>query len=227
MAKGRCIGLLGGVGAGAAAYYYLRLAELHRERGLTLDLAMVHAEMGNTVKAVEAGDPQWLAEYFCGLVQRMAAAGAEFAVIPSVTSHYPLDELRVISPIPIVDIFEPLKAEVARRGIRRVGVFGTKYVMGSKLFGRVPGLEFVTATADEAEYVHETYMAIAWRGRATEQDFAGLTRLGAEFCRREKLDAIVLGGTELALVFHEGNLEFPAVNCAELQIAAVMGLATS
>ena len=222
MDKGKCVGLLGGVGPGAAAYYYLRLAELHRERGLTLDLAMVHADMERTMQAVPAGDKAGLAKYFGGLTTRMAAAGAEMLVIPSVTSHFPLDELRPISPVPIVDIFEPIKREVARRRIQRVGVFGTKFVMGSQLYGRVPGLEFVAALPKEAEYVHETYMGVAWRSRATPEDFAGLTRLGVEFCRREFLDAIVLGGTELALVFNEGNLEFPAVNCAELQIAAVM-----
>ena len=195
------------------------------ERGLKLELAMVHADMDRTMQAVPNGDKAGLAEYFCGLVGRMAAAGAELAVIPSVTSHYPLDELRVISPIPLVDIFEPVRAEVARKRIQRVGVFGTKFVMGSQLYGRVPGLEFVALSKEEAEYVHETYMGVAVRGRSTAEDFAGLTRLGVEFCRREFLDAIVLGGTELALVFDEWNLEFPAVNCAELHLGAVMDAA--
>lgn len=44
MNKGRCLGLIGGLGTGAAVHYYKKLAQAHEKEHLTLDLVMVHAE---------------------------------------------------------------------------------------------------------------------------------------------------------------------------------------
>ena len=212
---------MGGIGVGAANHYYQQLEKLHESRGMTLDLVMAHAETRQVLEYVQTGDGAGLADYFAGFFRRMQAAGAEVAVLPSVTSHYCLTELRKVLPLPVIDLFTPLNRELARRGVRRVAVFGTRYVIESGLYGRVQGLEFVTGRAEETDYIHKTYLDLAMRGRGTPEDFAGLTRLGLELCRREELDAILLGGTDLALVFDEANTEFPAVDCAALHIAAI------
>jgi aspartate/glutamate racemase len=39
---------------------------------------------------------------------------------------------------------------------------------------------------------------------------------------RERLDAIILAGTDLALLFNESSTHFPHVDCAELHIQAIM-----
>ncbi len=44
MKKGRCLGLVGGLGVGAAVHYYQSLAKAHEARERTLDLVMAHAE---------------------------------------------------------------------------------------------------------------------------------------------------------------------------------------
>jgi aspartate racemase len=222
MNKGHCIGLLGGVGVGAAAHYYSSLAAAHTARSLILDLVMVHADMNRTMTALEANDPDSLAVYFNSLIQRMAAAGAEIAVIPSVTSHFPLDQLRPISSIPLIDIFAPLKRELAARNIKRVAAFGTKFVQRSNLYGRVPELEIVPSTPDESEFIHSTYMDIAWRGRGTSAEHAALTTLAQELIRREQLDAVLFAGTDLSFVFNSSNTDFPAIDMAALHIAAIV-----
>lgn len=223
----KTIGLLGGIGVGAANHYYAQLAEAHAARSLILDLAMVHVDMNRTFAAIQANDPASLAAYFAHTIQRLHAAGAEFAVIPSVTSHYPLTELRAISPIPLVDIFAPINREVTARNLRRVAVFGTKFAIGTRLYGRVPALEFVSSTPAETDFIHETYMEIAWRGHGTPAQHAALTTLAQTLIRRESLDTIVLGGTDLSLVFNSTNTGFPAIDAAALHIAAIMEAATS
>jgi aspartate racemase len=187
---------------------------------------MVHADMNRTMTAVEANDPGSLAVYFNSLIQRMAAAGAGFAVVPSVTSHFPLDQLRAISPIPIIDIFTPLKRQLAARNIRRVAAFGTKFVQRSKLYGRVPELEIVPSTPDESEFIHRTYMDIAWRGSGTAAEHAALTAVAQELIRREQLDAILFAGTDLSFVFNPANTDFPSIDMAALHIATVADQAT-
>lgn len=223
----KTIGLFGGVGVGAANHYYSQLFEAHTSRSLVLDLVMVHVDMNRTLATIQANDPASLAAYFNQTIHRLQAAGADFAVIPSVTSHYPLTELRDLSPIPIVDIFAPINREVTARNLRRVAVFGTKFAMGTKLYGRVPALEFVPSTPAETEFIHETYMEIAWRGSGTPAQQAALTTLAHDLIRRESLDAIVFGGTDLSVVFNSSNTDFPTINAAALHIAAIMEAAAT
>jgi aspartate racemase len=52
--KGRCLGLVGGLGVGATVHYYQRLAEGHEERGRTLDIVIAHAETARTFAYVQA-----------------------------------------------------------------------------------------------------------------------------------------------------------------------------
>jgi aspartate/glutamate racemase len=44
MKKGRCLGLVGGLGVGATIHYYGSLAQVHAERGYRLNIVIAHAE---------------------------------------------------------------------------------------------------------------------------------------------------------------------------------------
>src|ERR1700685_1176223 len=117
---GRCIGLIGGVGVGAAGHYFQELGKGPAGRGRVLNLVMVHADINRGLAAVQAGDLGGLAEYLSGLIGRLAAAGADFAVIPAVTPHICIAELLKISPLPIVNLVEELQREIEASGWRRV-----------------------------------------------------------------------------------------------------------
>ena len=43
---------------------------------------------------------------------------------------------------------------------------------------------------------------------------------------RERIDAVVLAGTDLNLIFDEANAGFPAFDCAAAQIDAILDRAT-
>jgi aspartate racemase len=222
MKKGRCIGLIGGLGTGATVHYYRKLAQAHEEAHLTLDLVMVHAETTRIFEYAAAGDRDGMARYLAAFIDRLKAAGAELAVIPSVTPHYCVRELLAISPLPLLNIFEPLGKELLTRSVRRAGVFGTRFVIASALFGMVDGVEVVQPRPDELEYIHQTYLELVRRGEGSEAQYRGLTDLALTLCRRDELDVILLAGTDLALIFNEGNIEFPYIDCAALHLQAIM-----
>jgi aspartate racemase len=221
MNKGRCLGLIGGLGVGAAVHYYRGLAKAHEQRGVTLDLVMAHAEVAFGLEFLRAGDRLGLAEYLNGFIQRLKAAGAEVAAIPAVTPHYCVRELEAISPLPLLNIFDPLVRELEARKVRRVAVFGTRYVMESGLYGMAGDVEIVPATPDEMEYIHATYMQLVEAGKGSDEQHRGLTTLAQKLCERDGVEAIVLAGTDLALIFDKNNTDFPAVDCAALHLQAI------
>jgi aspartate racemase len=221
MQKAKCVGLIGGLGVGAAVHYYQKLAEEHDQRGLTMDLVMVHAEVPRIYEYVRAGDRDGLAGYLVSFINRLKAAGAQLAVIPAVTPHYCLKELLTVSPLPLINIFDPLVQELSVRSARRIAVFGTRFVIDSALFGMVGGVEVVRPRPDEVDYIHSVYTELVRRGEGSDEQYRGLTNLARTFCERDGVDAIVLAGTDLALLFNDTNTDFPYIDCSALHLRAI------
>jgi aspartate racemase len=222
MKKGRCLGLLGGLGVGATIHYYQNLVRGHDEQSRTLDIVITHSETSRVFEYVQAGDRDGLAEYLLSFLRRLKAAGAEFAAIPAITPHYCVRELIKRSPLPLFNIFDPLVEELALRGIRRVAVFGTRYVMESSLYGLAGDVEIIRPTPDEMEYIHNTYLELLQKGVGTEEQHRNLTSIAHTLQQRDGADAILLAGTDLAVLFNEANTEFPYVDWAAVHLRRIL-----
>jgi aspartate racemase len=213
---------MGGLGVGATIHYYQNLVRGHDERGRTLDIVITHSETSRVFEYVEADDPDGLAEYLLGFLRRLKAAGAEFAAIPAITPHYCIRQLMAVSPLPVFNIFDSLVEELAARGVRRVAVFGTRYVMESSLYGMAGDVEIIRPTGDEMDTIHSTYLALLQKGAGTEEQHRNLTAIAHTLQKRDGAEAILLAGTDLAVLFNEGNTEFPTVDCAALHLRTIL-----
>jgi aspartate racemase len=218
----RCLGLVGGLGVGATVHYYEELAKASEKQGRTLDIVIVHAETARVFEYVQAGDRRGLAEYLCGYIRRLQAAGAEVGAIPAVTPLFCVRELAAISPLPVISIFKPLARELAARAIQRVAIFGTRFVVESAMFGELGDIEVIQPKPDEVEFIHTTYVEVARAGKGTERQHRELTNLAQSIIQRDAVDAIILAGTDLALLFNETNTDFPYIDCAALHLKAIV-----
>lgn len=204
----RNFGLIGGLGPGATIHYYRELAKA--ESG---EFLIVQADMDRVRGYVERGDRAGLAEYFAPMIERLARGGAEVAAISAVTPHICIRELEKISALPLVNIIETTAAEIRSRGYQRVALFGTRFVVESRMFDMLDGVEVVVP--EQVETIHSAYMNIVNGGT---EDRTTLTRIAQQL----PVDAIVLAGTDLAQVFDETNTEFPHVDCAKVHIHAIL-----
>lgn len=216
------IGLVGGLGMGAGIHYYRELAAAHAAQGARLDLILAHAQMTRVFQHAGAGDLDALAAYLAGILNSLQKAGATVGVIPAVTPHICIEPLTRLTTLPIVDLLDVVAAEVARRQLGRVALFGTRFVIASDFFGRLPGVEVIRPQPDEITLIDQTYVAIASSGHATPAQHAALTAVAQRLCARDRVDAILLAGTDLSLVFNPANTAFPNLDCAAVHIQAIM-----
>jgi len=121
----------------------------------------------------------------------------------------------------------PLAKALASRSIRRAALFGTRYVMESDFYGLIPGVEFVRPHPAELDAIHTIYVELAESHQPTPRAHAQLTAMAKMLCIRDRAEAVILAGTDLALLFNESNTEFPAIDCAALHIDAVVKAALS
>jgi aspartate racemase len=222
MDKGRSLGVVGGLGVGATVHYYKQLAAAHEKRMRRMDLAMVHAQTDRVFSYIKAGNREGMAEYLCHYIERLKDAGAEVAAIPAISPHYCIRELIEISPLPLFNVFDALNKEIKQRALKRVGLFGTRFVTESSMFGMLEGVEVIKPKPDEIEYVNRIYLDLVIHASGTEEQFQGLTELAWKRCKRDNLDAIILAGTDFTVLFDEGNTEFPRVDCATVHLRAIV-----
>jgi aspartate racemase len=114
-----------------------------------------------------------------------------------------------------VNIIEVVGNEIRSRGYKQVALFGTRFVVESRMFGMLDGIDVLVPEPEQVDAIHNAYMNTV--GGATEgRDI--LIRIA----RGLSVDAVVLAGTDLALIFDETNTDFPHVDCVRTHIQAIV-----
>ena len=216
------IGLLGGLGVGAAIHYYRELAAAHDDVRQPMQLAMVHASISRATNYASKGDRQGLAAYLAGFLGKLKASGATIGVLPAVTPHLCIDELQAITPIPVIDLTKVVSDHLQERKLSKVALFGTRFVVESDMYGRLQGVDVVRPRESELAFIHDAYTQLAYSGRASSEHRERLLSLADTLQKRDGVEAIVLAGTDFALMFDAGNTPFPHVDCTRAHIAVIM-----
>ena len=218
---GRCLGLIGGLGPGATVYYYRELLAAHAAQGRIARMLIAHADVNRVMTTAGAKDFAGLADYLAGLIGDMKAGGAETTAIVALTPHICFPQLTPISPLPLIDMVSEVAAEISARGLKRVAMFGTRFTVETRMFGRLDGVDVVMPQPDEIELIQNTYADVV-AARSTPTQIDALRRLARTFIERDGAEAILLAGTDLSTVFDQTNIDFPAIDCAAVHIRAIM-----
>lgn len=218
----RKFGLVAGLGVGAGIFYYRSLVKAHVARGLTPSILMVHADVRRVMGHAAAREAPELASYLTGLLRQLADGGAEIATIPAFSPQICAQELAEMTPLPLIELLDVIAAEVERRRLQRVAIFGARVTVETKLFGKLQSTDVITPSPAEVDLLSEIYVRIVEEEQASEADYANLRSLAHTLIDRERLDAILLAGTDLSFVFNPENTDFPHLDGARTHIDAIM-----
>jgi aspartate racemase len=162
-----CVGIVGGLGVGATVHYYEKITAACKARGFSPDLMIAHADVDHGQGMVRAGKLDALADYLATFIDRLGRAGAEAAVLPAVTPHICIAQLKQRARLPIINIVDPIKGELQARQIKRVALFGTIFTMQGSFWGQLAGAEIVKPGPTRWTSLAEPTSASSTRRRAT------------------------------------------------------------
>jgi aspartate racemase len=218
------IGLIGGIGPAATDFYYRRLIATFAARRSPLELTIAHADTPTLVDNLGRNDKTAQAEIFAGLASRLAAAGANFVAITSIAGHFCIDSFKAKSPLPAVDMITEVNRAVAATVFNRLGILGTRTVMETRFYGGLTTATIIPPSGRDLIDVHDAYVAMAASGVANEAQRSVFDRVSRRLLN-DGAQAIMLGGTDLALVYNQQTSEFPLIDCATIHIEAIVRLA--
>jgi aspartate racemase len=219
------IGLIVGIGPAATDYYYRYLISAAARLGGDLELTMAHADTPTLLRNQTEGNIGAQVDIYLRLTERLRRAGVAKMAVTSIAGHFCIDAFKQSSPVPVIDLLEVVRKEVARRGLKRVGLIGTRVVMESRFYGALKGVEVIAPSHDLLQ-VHEAYVAMASAGKATAAQKEVFLRAGMSLTREDGCESVLLAGTDLALVFGGGFAAgFDTLDCAEAHAKAIANLA--
>ncbi|MBC7441724.1 MAG: aspartate/glutamate racemase family protein [Ramlibacter sp.] len=215
------IGLTGGIGPAATDFYYRRLISTFASEKIPLELTMVHADAPTLLGHLATNDDAAQVAIYMRLTHRLASAGAECVAVTSIAGHFCIDAFKAASPLPVIDMIVEVDQVVERRGLRRIGILGTRTVMETRFYGGVTSAEIVPPRGRDLDDVHQAYVTMAAAGVVTAEQRTIYAAVCQRLLEENDVEAIMLGGTDLALAFNQQTTDFQLVDCAGIHADAI------
>ena len=219
------IGLIGGIGPAATVFYYNRIEQAFASAGAPLHLTIGHTSALALSQNVAAGRATEQATEFVRIANQLAAAGADTVAITSMGAHFCAPEFEAQSPLPLIDGPSAVAQHLARLGIRRIGILGTRIVMQTCLYGALGAHDPVAPAGEDLIRADADYVAVAIAGRASPEQRERLLAAGDALVRDQGADAVLLGGTDLNLVFDGTGFDHTVIDSAAAHADAIVTLA--
>jgi aspartate racemase len=201
----KTLGLVGGTGPESTIEYYRLLIAAYREQrdGNYPPIIINSVNLKMLLAFMNANKLEEFTEELTGAVDRLAHAGADFAAFTANTPHIVFDEVQRRSRIPLISIVEATCEKVQSLGLKKVGLFGTRFTMQAKFYPEVfsrAGITVVTPNDDEQNYIHEKYIDELLNNIFLPETRERLLLIADELKERHGVEALILGGTELPLL---------------------------
>ncbi len=225
----KIIGIIGGLGPESTIDYYRRLLATYaglRPEGSAPPIIINSLDVKKGLALVGNNQLGELTEYLVFEIERLARAGAEIGLLSANTPHIVFDEVASRSPIPLVSIVEATCAKAKSLGLKRLGLFGTRFTMQGRFYPDVflrEGVGLIVPRADEQDYVHDKYVNELIPGKFLPETRKGLLAIAARMRDEEGIQALILGGTELPLILTDSTpLGIPFLDTTQIHVEAIL-----
>lgn len=224
------LGLIGGIGPESTISYYKNIAYGIQKRVGKPFFPSLIIESVNVFHVLEMCDRKEyenLTDYLLKGINNLAAGGADFAAMTGNTAHIVFDELKALSPIPLVSIIESACDETKGQGLTNIGLLGTKATMDGDFFIKPfsdNNINVFTPSEEEKAYIGEKIETELEFGIINQETFSGFMDIAERMVTENHIQAIVLGCTELPLLFKDAKLPVKSLNTMEIHINTLINM---
>ena len=191
------------------------------------EITLTCSPMALVLDAWERGDNEELRRFFREDAKKLAAAGADFFVLPDNTAHIAMESPGDAFPIPGLHIGEVVAEQAAKDGRRRVGILGTKYTMSGPVYpgalGRL-GIGWAVPSADDRKLVNDVIFDELCLGTFRDESRHAYVRI-IEGLKQDGCDAVALVCTEIPLLVTPDVSPLPTLDSTRLLAKAAVEVA--
>ena len=223
------VGIIGGIAPASTIEYYQFIVSgyLEREKSGNYPQIMINSiNMKKMLDLIGANKLAEVSEYLAAEVNKLAAAGADFALLASNTPHIVFDQVQEAASLPMISIVEATCEKAKELGIQKIGLFGTRFTMQGGFYDNLftkHGIEVVVPNEKEQDYIHEKYMGELVKGIILDETKKRLLDIVTKIKQSHEIQGLILGGTELPLILRESSdPDVPFLDTTKIHVESIL-----
>ena len=227
----KTLGLIGGMTWHSTVDYY-RLINEGVQKALggyrSADMVLISVDFDPVEDLQTKGDWSALGRLMVKAARTLEGAGAAGIVICANTMHQLAPDIEAAVRLPIIHIADAAAAEIKKRGLRTIGLLGTRYTMEmdfyrTRLRDR-HGLKVLVPDAGGREVVHGIIYSELGQGIIRDASRQAYVKIIGDLVKRGA-EGIILGCTEIPLLIKEKDSPVPVFDTTALHAAAAVDFA--
>jgi len=223
----KIIGLIGGTTWVSTLEYYRIINETIKEKLGGVHSAHCILYSVDFDEFILKNEGKWkdITGSFIDIAKKLEKVGADFIIICANTMHKIADEIQNSVNIPLLNIVDVTAEKIVERGLKKVGLLGTKYTMEDDFYKQRLkqrfNIEAIVPESEEREIINKiifdelTYDIIRQSSRQKYVKIINkLVLNGAE--------GIILGCTEIPLLIKKNDVNIPIFDTTSIHAKAAV-----
>lgn len=225
------IGIVGGTSWTSTIDYYRNINEGVNQRlgGLNFAECIIYSVNFEDFRQCNAAH-NWEGTYelLAAAALQLKNAGADLLLLGANTAHIVADRIAETVKLPLIDIRVATARAIHARGLKKLGLLGTKYTMEMDFYKdrlRASGLEIlVPGHQADRDFIEETLLYELGKGIITGKTKQAYLQLCTQLIA-QGAEGIILGCTEIPLIIQQEDLPVPVFNTTLIHSMAAIDYA--
>jgi aspartate racemase len=192
------------------------------------ELVMLSVDFGPVEEMQNRGEWGDMGRLMAGAARSLETAGAQALVLCTNTMHRLADDIAGAVSIPLIHIADATAAEIQKRGLKAIGLLGTRYTMEMDFYrGRLEQKHGITVLIPEEPgrtTVHDVIYHELAHGTVLEASRRAYIAV-IEDLKRRGAEGVILGCTEIPMLVRPEDSPIPVFDTTALHAAAAVDFA--
>lgn len=188
------------------------------------EVSMHTHSLADYMRCIDRDDWQGVAELMLSSAEKLSRAGADFLICPDNTIHQAMPYVTPRTPRPWLHIAAVVADQAVRRGFRKVGLTGTRYLVASEVYPEklaARGVECVRPDAEERSEINRIIFEELVHGKFRPEAVAYFQHV-IDGLKAQGCSAVILGCTEIPLIMNDANSPLPTLDSTRLLASAAL-----
>jgi aspartate racemase len=227
----KTIGIIGGASWASSVEYYRIMNERVRDKLGGVNSAQIllfsidFGEFSKQERLADKGDWSLMTQTMLDAAQRLKRGGADFIVIASNTLNSLAGPIEQKVGLPVLHIADATGEVIRKKGMRTVGLLGTKYTMEQPFYRdhlKQYGITIVTPNEKERDYINTVIFDELCANRVKKESKEEFKKIIARLQKEQGAEGIILGCTEIPLLIKQEDVPIPVFDTTSIHSEAAV-----
>lgn len=221
------IGILGGMSYESTIKYYDLLLQKYYDEYNDYNYPEILIYSLNFQKVIDyelGNDTPKYVNYLMGGINSLQKGGADFIIMAANSPHAVYDDLVKKTNLPILSIVEATAEKALELGLNKLLLIGIKFTMQSSFYQRIFekfNMQVITPEDIEQDLIDQIIFDELVIGKFKNESKQKML----EIIHNYDVDGVILGCTELPLIFHKNDTSIKLLDTIEIHVEAALKFA--